>query len=88
MELPSDMVDMSGSWSICIFGCCFVNYCGGIRTNLECGLSGKEHHAWLVQGFVKLTGSEQQVHLQHLLHLEFRVQLLAAAFLCPVCSTS
>ena len=30
VELPSDMVDMSGSWSIFIFGCCFVNFCRGI----------------------------------------------------------
>ena len=30
--------------------------------------------------------SEQQVHLQLLLHLEFRGAVLAAAFLCPVCS--
>ena len=43
-----------------------------------------EHHARLVQGCVKLTESEQQVHLQPLLHLEFRVQFLAAAFLCLV----
>ena len=47
-----------------------------------------EHHARLVQGSVKLTGSEQQVHLQLLLHLELRVQFLAAAFLCLVCSTT
>ena len=37
---------------------------------------------------VKLTEAEQLVHLQLLLHLEFRVQHLAAAFLCPACSTS
>ena len=37
------------------------------------GSPEKEHHAKLVQGLSNWQ-SEQQVQLQHLLHLEFRVQ--------------
>ena len=50
-KLPSRCVVL-GSWSIYFFGCCLVNYCGGlIRWILWLsGSPGKQHHATLVQG--------------------------------------
>ena len=50
-KLPSRCVVL-GSWSIYFFGCCLVNYCGGlIRWILWLsGSPGKEHHVRLVQG--------------------------------------
>ena len=81
---------MSGSWYLVSFGKWQIDLFGGLFkwTSSEFGLLRKEHHARLIQGFVKLTESEQQVHLQLRLHLEFRVQCLATVFLCLVCSIS
>ena len=59
----------------CIFGKVAKFTCfGGLFkwTSSELGLLGKEHHARLIQGSVKLTESEQQVHLQ--LSVAFGVQ--------------
>ena len=64
VELPSGCV-VSGS---CVYKLLatvlstFVGDCLGVPFWLS-GSPGKEHHARLVQDSVKLTGSEQQVHL-------------------------
>ena len=54
------------------------------KTSSEFGLLGKEHHARLIQGSVKLTESEQQVHPQLL--VAFGVQGTVFGCCIPVSS--
>ena len=62
-----------------IFDCCLVNSCGGwLGESLwHSGSPGKEHHARLVQGSVKLAGLSSKSTCNSLLHLEFMVPCLA-----------
>ena len=89
VKLPSGCV-VPGSWSFHTFGCCFVNWRGGLMR-------------WTISGFLVLLGwapcqvGTRLVELASLsskstcnLCVAFGVQgaVLASAFLCPVCSIS
>ena len=88
-KLPSRCVAL-GSWSIYFFGCCLVNYCGGLirwilwHTVVHLGRSTMP--GWYRA--CQIGRSEQQVHLQHFVAFGVQGAGLAPAFLCPVCSTS
>ena len=78
---------MSGSWylvilekwqNLLVLGGCLS------KPVQSFGLLGKEHHARLIQGSVKLTESEQQVHLQLL--VAFGVQGTVFGCCIPVSS--
>ena len=87
VKLPSGCV-VPGSRSVHTFGCCFVNWKGGLMR-------------WTISGFLVLLGwapcqvGTRLVELASLsskstcnLYVAFGVQgaVLASAFLCPVCS--
>ena len=89
VKLPSGCV-VPGSWSFHTFGCCFVNWRGGLMR-------------WTISGFLVLLGwapCQVSTRLGKLASLNskstcnlcvtFGVQgaVLASAFLCPVCSIS
>ena len=67
-------INKLGSWSIYFFGCCLVNYCGGlIRWILwHSGSTRKGHHAMLWQGVSNWQFWAASL-IQHLLMIEFRV---------------
>ena len=78
---------MSGSWYLVCFGKVAKFTClGGCLSKpvQSLVLLGKEHHARLIQDFVKLTESEQQVHLQLL--VAFGVQGTVFGCCIPVSS--
>ena len=87
---PLAVLCQAASWSFHTFGCCFVNWRGGLMS-------------WTISGFLVLLGwapcqvGTGLVKLASLssksicnLCVEFGVQVavLASAFLCPVCSIS
>ena len=89
VKLPSGCVVPGSCVLIVTFGCCFVNYWGGclggpIQSMVHLGRS-------TMPGWYKayqIDRSEQQVHLQHLLHLEWSGYSFGYCTWCPVCSTS
>ena len=89
VKLPSGCV-VPGSWSVHTFGCCFVNWRGGL---MRLTISG----FLVLLGWVPCQVGTRLVELASLsskstcnLCVAFGVQgtVLASAFLCPVCSIS
>ena len=70
VKLPSGCV-VPGSWSFHTFGCCFVNWWGGL---MRWTISWGEHHARLVQGLWNWQVWAASPPATFVLHLEFRVQ--------------
>ena len=73
-----------------IFGCCLVNYCGGLR-------KGEPVQSWVHLGKSTMPGCEkgcqigtlkQQVHLQPLCCIWSSGYTFGCVFLCPVCTHS
>ena len=89
VKLPSGCV-VPGSWSFHTFGCCFVNWRGGL---MRWTISGfLVHLGWapcqVGTGLVKLASLSSKSTCNLCVAIGVQGAVLASAFLCPVCSIS